>query len=350
MTIHTFDPGPLAEVEHHVDEGRSTLVFTRHVRHPPVRVWTALTDPAYVRQWAPFDPDRDLGTTGPATLRMTDGATTEQFAVTITRAAAPERLDYTWGNDVVRWELVPEESGTRLTLRHTVAGPEWVSRTAAGWHLCLLVAERLLDGDPIGRIVGEDAKRYGWDALYSLYSAKLGIPIATPHARHAVDTTRAVLRHLVATLAYRAAKVLRDPPAGFDAATFGPATRTPTQIVAHMADLIAWGVRLAQGDYVWKAEGTDEWGVELRRFFDGLASLDRELAAEGTFAGSMEKLIQGPLADALTHVGQLAMLRGMAGSPIRPESYARADIVPGRVGLEQAAPVREFSGDASARK
>jgi hypothetical protein len=121
------------------------------------------------------------------------------------------------------------------------------------------------------------------------------------------------------------------------------------QIVAHMADLMAWAVTLARGDYVWKAEGGDAWDAEVERFFAGLAALDRELAASGPFAGSIEKLIQGPLADALTHVGQLAMLRGMAGHAVRPESYARAAIVAGRVGAEQAAPVREFDGDASAR-
>jgi hypothetical protein len=158
----------------------------------------------------------------------------------------------------------------------------------------------------------------------------------------------AVLRHLAATLAYRAAKVLRDTPAGFDNRAFGSSARRPVQIVAHMADLMAWAITLAQGEYVWKAEGSDDWQVEVTRFLDGLATLDRALAA-GVPAGSAEKLIQGPLADALTHVGQLAMLRGMAGSPVRPESYARAEIVAGRVGLEQAAPRREFDGDASAR-
>jgi hypothetical protein len=162
------------------------------------------------------------------------------------------------------------------------------------------------------------------------------------------DTTRALLRHLAATLAYRAAKVLRDPPSGFGAAAFGPTTRRPVQIVAHMADLMTWAVSLARGDYVWAAEGSDDWNVEVRRFFDQLAILDRELVAEGRFAGSVEKLVQGPLADALTHVGQLALLRGMLGAPVRPESYARADIVAGRVGLEQAPPGREFDGDASA--
>jgi hypothetical protein len=161
-------------------------------------------------------------------------------------------------------------------------------------------------------------------------------------------TTRAVCRHLVATLAYRAAKVMRDAPAGFAQASFGDSTRKPVLIVAHLADLMAWAITLTRGDYVWKAEGSDDWRSEVARFFDNLAVLDSELASSATDF-SIEKLIQGPLADALTHVGQLAMLRGMAGARVRPESFARAEIVVGRVGLEQAAPGREFDGDASAR-
>ena len=163
-------------------------------------------------------------------------------------------------------------------------------------------------------------------------------------------TERAVLRHVAATLAYRAAKVLRDAPVEFHNSSFGPSTRRPVQIVAHMADLMTWGVSLAIGGYEWKPEGSDDWHTEVNRFFSGLAALDRALAAEGPFTGSIEKLIQGPLADALTHVGQLALLRGMAGVAVRPESYARADIQPGRVGLEQAPPGKEFDGDASVRR
>jgi hypothetical protein len=168
-------------------------------------------------------------------------------------------------------------------------------------------------------------------------------------AQSTSDATSAIVRHLVATLAYRTAKVLRDVPPGFGAAAFGSTSRRPVQIVAHMADLMAWAVTMARGDYVWKAEGSDDWDAEIQRLFDGLATLDSELAAQNPPAGSIERLIQGPLADALTHVGQLAMLRGMAGAPVRPESYARAEIVAGRVGQEQAPPVREFDGDASAR-
>lgn len=163
------------------------------------------------------------------------------------------------------------------------------------------------------------------------------------------DAARTAVRHLAATLAYRAAKVVRDAPPEFAHSTFGRATRRPVRIVAHMADLMEWAVSLAQGGYTWKAGGGDDWEVEVRRFFTGLAELDRLLAADSAFAGSTDKLIQGPLADALTHVGQLAMLRGMAGAAIRPESYARAEIVAGRVGLDQAPPGKEFDGDASAR-
>ena len=162
------------------------------------------------------------------------------------------------------------------------------------------------------------------------------------------DGCRGVLRHLTATLAYRAAKVLRDVPPNFPARTFGDATREPVQIVAHMADLIAWAVSLTRGQYVWAAQGGRDWQVEVDRFFGGLAQLDRGL--EGDLpAGATEKLVQGPLADALTHVGQLAMLRGMAGAPVRPEGYARADIAGGRVTRDQAPSRHEFDGDASAR-
>jgi len=164
------------------------------------------------------------------------------------------------------------------------------------------------------------------------------------------DSTRAILRHLIATLAYRAAKVLRDAPSGFGEFSNGPTIRTPVQILAHMADLMGWAVRMAQGEYVWRADGSRSWDVEVGRFFDGLRELDRVLASDAPLGHSPEMLIQGPLADALTHVGQLAMLRGAAGSPIRPESYARSEIVAGRVGLEQAPPGREFDGDASARQ
>jgi len=164
-----------------------------------------------------------------------------------------------------------------------------------------------------------------------------------------LENTRAVLRHIVATLAYRASKVLRDVPPSFAQFSSGPGTRRPVQILEHLGDLMAWGLRMAEREYLWRAEGSGDWNTELRRFFDGLAALDRFLASDAPLGHPAEMLIQGPLADALTHVGQLAMLRGAAGIPVRPESYARAQIVAGRVGLDQPPPAREFDGDASAR-
>ena len=161
------------------------------------------------------------------------------------------------------------------------------------------------------------------------------------------DPARIALRQMAATLAYRAAKVLRDVPPDFAHRSFGDATRQPIRILAHMGDLMSWGVSMAGGGKEWKPAGGDDWNTEMHRFFSGLASFDAALAADGEFKGSIEKLIQGPLADALTHVGQLAMLRGMAGAPVRPESYARAIITAGRVGLDQEAPRSEFDGDAS---
>ena len=164
------------------------------------------------------------------------------------------------------------------------------------------------------------------------------------------DATQALLRHIAATLAYRAAKVLRDVPgSSFSGFSSGHGTRRPVDILAHLGDLMGWAVRMAHGEYLWRADGSDDWDAEVNRFFDGLGALDQSLTSQAPPENYVEMLIQGPLADALTHVGQLAMLRGAAGIPIRPESYARAEIVAGRVGLEQATPVREFDGDASAR-
>mgnify|MGYP000742925110 CR=1 FL=1 len=130
---------------------------------------------------------------------------------------------------------------------------------------------------------------------------------------------RRVLRQLAATLAYRAAKVLRDVPPSFAHYTCGDSTRTPLRIVAHMADLMAWGTSIARAG--WQAGGGDQWNVEVDRFFSGLASLDAALAADD-FNGSADKLIQGPLADALTHVGQLAMMRGNLTVADLPGAFA----------------------------
>lgn len=175
MNRSTFQPGPLADVEsHHGDEGW-TLVFVRDLRNPPEQVWTVLTDPEQLREWAPFVPDRNLDTLGETTLTMIDGDTREELASTVTRAERPAVLEYRWGSDVVRWELARTESGTRLTLRHTVQGPDWLPKAAAGWHICLDVAEQLLDGSPVGAIVGQEALNFGWSELNDAYAERLGV-------------------------------------------------------------------------------------------------------------------------------------------------------------------------------
>ncbi len=163
-------------------------------------------------------------------------------------------------------------------------------------------------------------------------------------------TARSLLRHTLATLAYRAAKVLRDPPAGFAECRPIAGGRTPLELVGHLGDLMAWAVTLAEGPVQWQAGGVGDFARDVERFFAGLARLDAMLASERELAKSPETIFQGPIADALTHTGQLAMLRRAAGSAVRPESYAKATIVVGRVGPEQTASPHEFDGDASARR
>jgi len=159
---------------------------------------------------------------------------------------------------------------------------------------------------------------------------------------------RSLLRHALATLAYRAEKVLRDPPATFSGQRVVAEVRSPLEIVGHLGDLVEWAEQLAQGQWIWKAAGVGEWEADVERFYAALARLDARLAADAALGHPASVIFQGPIADALTHVGQLAMLRRLAGSPVRPESYGRAEIRTGRVGREQSTARREFDGDASA--
>jgi hypothetical protein len=150
-----------------------------------------------------------------------------------------------------------------------------------------------------------------------------------------------LLRHAVATLAYRAAKPLRDPPPAFAETRASPTGRTAVEIVAHLADLIEWANRGVAGQMEWRTENSGSLEVEQDRFFSALAKLDRALAA-GEIVCPPDRLFQGPIADALTHVGQLAMLRRIAGSPVRGENYYVADIRIGTVGIDQAPGKVEF--------
>jgi hypothetical protein len=151
------------------------------------------------------------------------------------------------------------------------------------------------------------------------------------------------MRHGLATLAYRAGKVLRDAPAPFADFRIGPTTRTPLEILAHMGDLLDWGLTMAQGRTEWHNTVPQEWPGEVQRFFTALTTLDTFLAGSDCLEIEvLEKLLRGPLADALSHTGQMALLRRLAGQPVRGESYARADIVTGRTGIDQAPPRWEF--------
>jgi len=155
-------------------------------------------------------------------------------------------------------------------------------------------------------------------------------------------TARTHLRHTLATLAYRGGKALRDAPpsvAGFSA---GEGTRTPLEILTHMGDLMAWALTQARGDERWVAAAPGSWDEEVARFFAGLRALDEYLASDAPLDQPEGKIFQGAIADALTHVGQINLVRRLAGSPVRGENYNRADIHMGRVGPEQAAARREF--------
>jgi hypothetical protein len=152
----------------------------------------------------------------------------------------------------------------------------------------------------------------------------------------------ALLRHTVATLAYRAGKVLHNTPPRFAEFRSAEGTRTPAEILAHMCDLFDWAVSLARGEHVWHDSPAPEWDEGVARFYSALAAFDGVLASRRLLGCTPGQLFQGPVADALTHLGQIALLRRMAGAPVRGENYFRADITAGRVGPRQAPPRREF--------
>jgi hypothetical protein len=155
-------------------------------------------------------------------------------------------------------------------------------------------------------------------------------------------TSLDLLRHTVATLAYRAGKAIRGAPPDFAEFHDAPTSRTPAQILAHMGDLFDWALSIANGKEEWHNASPLPWEQESARFFAALEAFDRRLASSEPLAAPEEKLFQGPIADALTHTGQLAMLRRLSGNPMRGENYFKAEIAAGRVGAEQGPPRREF--------
>jgi hypothetical protein len=156
------------------------------------------------------------------------------------------------------------------------------------------------------------------------------------------ESARQLLRHTVATLAYRGGKALRGAPDEFADFRIGETSRTPGEILSHLGDELDWVLSQASGKEVWRVSEPLSWKTGTERFYASLKAFDDFLASKKPLAVPPERLFQGAIADALTHVGQIAMLRRLAGSPIRAENYSKAEIVAGRVGAEQKAPSREF--------
>jgi uncharacterized protein YndB with AHSA1/START domain len=171
-----YSPGPASGAQIKKDGEKWTLILVRDLRHPPEKVWLALTDPAHLREWAPFEADANLGTAGTAVNLTTVGAPTPLVSATkVTRADAPKLLEYNWGGQDIRWELEAAGGGTRLTLWHNI-NRNFISMGAAGWHICFDVLEHLLAGQPLGRIVGADALKFdGWQRLHAAYAKQFGM-------------------------------------------------------------------------------------------------------------------------------------------------------------------------------
>ncbi|MEP6833673.1 MAG: SRPBCC domain-containing protein [Gemmatimonas sp.] len=172
-----YTPGPAMAAEVRRNEGDSwTLVLVRTMRHSPEKVWRALTDPAELREWAPFDADHNLGSVGTTVKLTTVGAPSLLVTETkVTRADAPKLLEYQWGGGDMRWELEAQGDGTRLTL-WTNINRAYIAMGAAGWHICLDVLDHLLGETPIGRRVGPELMQFeGWQRLFAEYSKEFGV-------------------------------------------------------------------------------------------------------------------------------------------------------------------------------
>jgi uncharacterized protein YndB with AHSA1/START domain len=177
MTVREqYTPGPASGAQVRKDGEKWTLILVRELRHSPERVWQALTDPAHLRAWAPFDADGSLDRVGATVKLNTVGAPTPHMTeTTVTRADAPRMLEYNWGGQDIRWELEAMGEGTRLTLWHNI-DRGFISMGAAGWHICFDVLDRHLAGQPIGRIVGPDALKFGgWQRLNAEYAQQFGV-------------------------------------------------------------------------------------------------------------------------------------------------------------------------------
>ena len=171
-----YAPGSAFGAEVRKEGEKWTLVLVRDLRHAPERVWQALTEPEHLREWAPFDSDRSLGTVGTARLTTVGAPTLHVTESQVKRADRPNVLELTWGGQDIRWELEPQGGGgTRLTLWHNI-DRNFISMGAAGWHICLDVLDRALAGHPVGRLVGPEAMKFGgWQRLNAEYARQFGV-------------------------------------------------------------------------------------------------------------------------------------------------------------------------------
>jgi len=171
-----YSPGPASGAHIDKDGDKWTLVLVRELRHAPTKVWQALTDPAELREWAPFDAAGSLAKAGAMVKLTTVGAPGPHVTETkVTRADAPKLLEYNWGGGDIRWQLEALGGGTRLTLWANIPR-NYIAMGAAGWHLCLDVMDHYLDGDPVGRIVGPEAMQFeGWQRLHAEYAKQFGV-------------------------------------------------------------------------------------------------------------------------------------------------------------------------------
>ena len=171
-----YSPGPASGASIRKDGEKWTLVLVRDLRHAPEKVWKAITEPEHLREWAPFDSDRNLGSVGTAKLTTVGAPALHVTETQVKRADAPRLLESSWGGQDMRWELEPAAGGgTRLTLWHNI-DRGFISMGAAGWHICLDVLDRALAGQPIGRIVGPDAMKFGgWQRLNAEYAKQFGV-------------------------------------------------------------------------------------------------------------------------------------------------------------------------------
>lgn len=238
-------------------------------------------------------------------------------------------------------DLPPEQDWPAVVATSPAAWSKVRTVIEADYRSLLGVAAGMRDEELQATVVGKT-----YDARFMLHGLAQHVAYHAGQiallAKTGPEVARGLLRHTLAVLAYRGGKVLRDSPEGFAHFDGGAGTRTPLQVLAHIGDLFEWCVSLADGGHRWNEASADDWPSQVARFHVGLVAVDARLLDPRPMGCSAERLIQGPIADALTHIGQISLMRRLAGSPVKGENYFKADIVAGTLGPSQPPPRREF--------